>query len=595
MTNIATFLWDEDFFSRHTWLVHLAILLPSILILYYLLENYYLLDVENARYLLSALAQAQAAIIAIIVSLTLIAMQISAQTYSPRVIDVFKEYLGFWVLIAVYGISIFFDVFAIYSIPSNPFNQYFDYSNILNLAILTAFTAFIALFLFISNTIDLLKPKVIIDKLGNKINVEIFLETINNKYSINKYKYSIMLLADSEDQIVPLIDIIKKAIRSDDATTARDGINKLESILLELLNCEGNKEGVIKHFCEHLRRVSSVCFTENNEDIIIELSKSLERIADEALTINGITSDAISFIVSLLTELGEESSSRGWKEAVTSILNSIGMIFISAEKSGFLITHNVGILVNSSLEKIISRATENDLSLLRFYILQSLKEICIKAIYEIPEDSKYTSIILQKIVSNIVEVIVDIKTKLLKHEEQSLVHYFILYDIICILTEIGASIADIEKKSKINESMSSIVKKKIIDFCSPFTEENDWFIYSIGNLGFNYSNSLSEKVEKWEDEIEYIGRYGENNEIKCEFVLYLLKDIGVLCKDKSFDKLLMKVGGFIISIGNNGIISKSQKIAEFASKTLKELDIDDLIENELKGNLEFKKMYSKET
>lgn len=595
MTNIATFLWDEDFFSRHTCLVHLAILLPSILILYYLLENYYILDVENARYLLSALAQAQAAIIAIIVSLTLIAMQISAQTYSPRVIDVFKEYLGFWVLIAVYGISIFFDVFAIYSVPSNSSNQYFDYSNILNLAILTAFTAFIALFLFISNTIDLLKPKVIIDKLGNKINVEIFLESINSKYSINKYQYSIMLLADSEDQIVPLVDIIKKAIRSDDATTARDGINKLEYILLELLNCEGNKEGVIKHFCEHLRRVSSVCFTENNEDIIIELSKSLERIADEALTINGITSDAISFIVSLLTELGEESSSRGWKEAVTSILNSIGMIFIYAEKSGFLITHNVGILVNDSLGKIISRSIEKDLYILRFYILQSLRKTCIRAIYETPEDSKYTSIILQKIVSDIVEVIVDIKTKLLKREKQSLVHHFILYDIISILTEIGASIADIEKKSKINESMSSIVKKKIINFCSFFTEEDNRFIYPIGNLGFKYSSSLSENVEEWGDEIEYIERYGENTEIKCEFVLVLLKDIGMLSKNKSFDKLLMSVGSFIISIGNNAINSKSQKIAEFTSKTLKELDIDDLIENELKDNLEFKKMYSKET
>jgi len=46
---------------------------------------------DIARYLLSALVQSLAAIIAIVVTLTLVAVQLTASAYSPRVIDIFKK------------------------------------------------------------------------------------------------------------------------------------------------------------------------------------------------------------------------------------------------------------------------------------------------------------------------------------------------------------------------------------------------------------------------------------------------------------------------------------------------------------------------
>jgi uncharacterized membrane protein len=46
--------------------------------------NLFHTDVNSARYMLSALVQSQAAIVAIVITLTLIAVQLTASAYSPR-------------------------------------------------------------------------------------------------------------------------------------------------------------------------------------------------------------------------------------------------------------------------------------------------------------------------------------------------------------------------------------------------------------------------------------------------------------------------------------------------------------------------------
>jgi uncharacterized membrane protein len=48
-------------------------------------------DVDSARYMLSALVQSEAAIVALVVTLSLVAVQLAAQSYSARVIEVFRR------------------------------------------------------------------------------------------------------------------------------------------------------------------------------------------------------------------------------------------------------------------------------------------------------------------------------------------------------------------------------------------------------------------------------------------------------------------------------------------------------------------------
>ncbi|MEA2076114.1 MAG: DUF2254 family protein [Euryarchaeota archaeon] len=70
-------------------------------------------DADSARYMLSALVQSQAAIVAIVVSLTVIAVQLSASAYSPRVIRIFRDNPDMWILLTLYGVSIFYGLFVL--------------------------------------------------------------------------------------------------------------------------------------------------------------------------------------------------------------------------------------------------------------------------------------------------------------------------------------------------------------------------------------------------------------------------------------------------------------------------------------------------
>jgi uncharacterized membrane protein len=60
-------------------------------------------DVDSARYMLSALVQSEAAIVALVVTLSLVAVQLAAQSYSARVIEVFRRTPDLWILMGIYG------------------------------------------------------------------------------------------------------------------------------------------------------------------------------------------------------------------------------------------------------------------------------------------------------------------------------------------------------------------------------------------------------------------------------------------------------------------------------------------------------------
>ena len=99
---------------RHPWIArpcrYFALLVVVLGACYYAFNyfNLYHTDADSARYLLSAMVQAQAAIIAIVITLTLIAVQLTASAYSPRVIRVFRNNPDMWLLLGFYGFSMLY-------------------------------------------------------------------------------------------------------------------------------------------------------------------------------------------------------------------------------------------------------------------------------------------------------------------------------------------------------------------------------------------------------------------------------------------------------------------------------------------------------
>ena len=111
--------WWMRFESKHLWTARLIVYstcLAVVVLVCFSLFCYFNLfhtDVTSARYMLSALVQSQAAIVAIVITLTLIAVQLTASAYSPRVIDIFKKNPDMWMLLSMYSISIFYELLVL--------------------------------------------------------------------------------------------------------------------------------------------------------------------------------------------------------------------------------------------------------------------------------------------------------------------------------------------------------------------------------------------------------------------------------------------------------------------------------------------------
>ena len=230
--------------------------------------NLFHTDANSARYMLSALVQSQAAIVAIVITLTLIAVQLTASAYSPRVIDIFKKNPDMWLLLGCYGVSIFYGFIvlklvdgaegeavsqsAIWSIGSVSISFEFGAS----LAYwLGAFT-FVALFPYMWNIISLLK-----------------LENIINRLAIEITKDN--LLNSEEDPIQPIVDIVHGSIMKYDIETTRVGLNAVTDHVLKIINSDG-EEKISGHFCKHLERVGKLAVSKTDEESTAEVIENLK-------------------------------------------------------------------------------------------------------------------------------------------------------------------------------------------------------------------------------------------------------------------------------------------------------------------------------
>lgn len=104
---------------------------------------------DSARYLLSALIQSEAAIVAIVITLSFVAAQLAAASYSTRVIEVFINYKKNpepLILLLIYGSAMFWGLGVLKLIEVD--NSYLN--NQSNLEIYISFSYYLGIFAFMA-------------------------------------------------------------------------------------------------------------------------------------------------------------------------------------------------------------------------------------------------------------------------------------------------------------------------------------------------------------------------------------------------------------------------------------------------------------
>ena len=265
---------------------------------------------ENVFFLVSVIVQIQATIVSLVITLTLVAIQITAASYTPRVVDVMKKMPDMWFLLVIYIESISIGIVTL-KFLTNP-----DPSSVSSIIILGIFS-FCSLFLYMKNTITFLHPDQVVKMLVNEINVD----------NLHQKKWT-------DDIMQPVFDVVHTSLIRYDVTTVRTGLKAISDRLLEIfLMCDNlSRKDISKHFCSHIRRSARVAQRNDDEGIIIEIIEVLEKFGVECC--KNKDSDIVRPVIDVITEIGINSADKRWDYETWRVINTLGKIGLNVTKNG---------------------------------------------------------------------------------------------------------------------------------------------------------------------------------------------------------------------------------------------------------------------
>ncbi|MFZ3059346.1 MAG: DUF2254 family protein [Candidatus Methanoperedens sp.] len=199
-------------------------------------------DVDSARYMLSALVQSEAAIVALVVTLSLVAVQLAAQSYSARVIEVFRRTPDLWILMGIYGVAIFYGLGVLKLIENPLVGRMSNLEGYVAFSYYLGVFAFVALVPYIWNTLEMLKPSTVIDILAKRITKESILVSIDEKQE----------KSDGKDPILPIVDIVRGSMMKYDTETVIYGLRVISNCAANMFEIETFKEKEERKISEHL-------------------------------------------------------------------------------------------------------------------------------------------------------------------------------------------------------------------------------------------------------------------------------------------------------------------------------------------------------
>lgn len=267
---------------------------------------------DNERYLLSALVQSLAAVIALVITLSLVAVQLTAQSHSPRVIDVYKKNPDMWILLFIYIITIFYGLGLIKFVGLGT-SVIFMEGAIFG-AYFMSFFAFVCLVPYMLKTLDLLKPSTVIKLLAEYIAKENILKFLKDDDDINE-----------KDPVQPIIDMVNASIEKNDYETVINGLKAIRistsNLLNDLKDSETKESEVSHHIMSRLEFTGIHAINISNEEMAKLIVDTLEKIGNE--TINLELNKAEDKVAVALQNIGRKSAERELKLTTLRTLSAL--------------------------------------------------------------------------------------------------------------------------------------------------------------------------------------------------------------------------------------------------------------------------------
>ena len=273
------------------------------------------INYDNERYLLSALVQSLAATIALVITLSLVAVQLAAQSYSPRVIDAYKKNPDMWILLCIYIITIFYGLglIKIVELDISGINM----EGAIFVAYFMGFFAFVCLVPYMLKTLDLLKPSTVIKLLAEEITKERVIEALEKDGEISE-----------KDPIQPIIDMINESLERNDYETVRNGLSAIKNSavsIFEKTHIDKKEEWKIaSYLLAHMERIGIHAIKKENEDsakiVVLNLAEIGKKTADQRLGTSTIK------VQSILRKIGTNAVDKDLEMTVWEVAEALEYI-----------------------------------------------------------------------------------------------------------------------------------------------------------------------------------------------------------------------------------------------------------------------------
>jgi hypothetical protein len=317
---------------------------------------------DNERYLLSALVQSLAATIALVITLSLVAVQLAAQSYSAKVIDVYKKNPDMWILLGIYIFTIFYGLglIKIVELDVSGINM----EGAIFVAYFMGFFAFVSLVPYMLKTLDLLKPSTVIKLLAAEITKEKVLEFLEKGDDI-----------DENDPLQPIVDMTNSALARNDYETAKNGINSITKsaiFIIQLVDIGNEKRLHLAqyHIMTHIERLGNEAINKQNEDSVLSIIINLEKIGNEAAKRNQIIT--LFAAVMSLEKIGTKAIENNLNVAALLATTKLGKLWDHATD---LKLNEIAEITALNIRKLSDKASELKNELITNKANEILKEI----------------------------------------------------------------------------------------------------------------------------------------------------------------------------------------------------------------------------
>ena len=336
-------------------------------------------DVNSARSMISALVESEAAIVAIVITLSLVAVQLAASSYSSRITEIFGKKYDLLFMMILYIFAIGFGVFILKKIEANSElvfilesekevitlkmmekNSGITVEECIRFSYSLGILCLTALIPYTYNMFNMLKPSTIIRELSHEISKEKILQ---------------------EDSIQPIIDIVRSSIMKYDCEIAKEGLRKIELKVSAIFSEKGNnasekgnnaeeKEKISEKVFGHLSRVGKLATRQEDESSATEVIENIEKMTN--ILVENDLEMATRWAVESLERIGKAATKKELDMVIHEVVESLERIGIVEAKKNL---HMATRWAAEALGEIGRAAVEEELGLMADEVAESLERI----------------------------------------------------------------------------------------------------------------------------------------------------------------------------------------------------------------------------